>query len=438
MQGRDKTYINRVLFITIFLFLSVIIIIYVQYLFYYVAFIISLIYESISIVIILIIFQIDARINNKDMGITFTHLKESIALGLLMGSGTLIAGFISLIPITLPPNWILYYLILFILVGIGEELYFRGYIYANLEKYIDNKYVAIFVTSGLFMAIHVPKFIFILIQIQDIFSIALNLLAIVSALESIFIVGFVFTLVYRNVRNISSVIIGHFLYNFAIILFTEGLSSTDMLLYPGYILFMFIQEPLLMGCFALTILWSYKFEIQNPEDLLKKYQRLAKSHENKLNSIRLSLERLEDRLYYWPDRLNVKRLRTLTNLKQSQSKLEVYRNAIESLESYQKKHHLDIERETTEKIYEIGRDYMELNKYINRLIPIYLRKMRNFPTSFNCLSCNVELPGNSILCEECLFKMGIAEKLHKYCAQCGDKIPVSAKFCSKCGKFVKK
>ena len=438
MQEKDNSYLNRAILITIFLFISVIIIIYLQYLLSEVSFIISLIYEIFSIVFILIIFQIDGRINNKDMGINFNHLKESVIIGLLMGSGTLFAGFITFIPISLHPNWILYYLILFILVGMSEELYFRGYIYANLEKYIDNKYITILVTSGLFMAIHVPKFIFILVQIQDILSIMLNLLAMISALESIFIVGFVFTLVYRNIRNISSVIIGHFLYNFSIILFTGGLTSTEMLYHPSYYLFIFVQEPLLMGCFVLAIAWSYKFEIQTQEDLLKKYKRLANSCEKKKNSFKLCLQRLEDKLYYQPSRLKVSSLRTLVNLKQARLKLEVYKHAINSLETYQKKHYLDIEKEVTEEIYEIGRDHLELTKYINKLISFYLRGLRYLPNSFNCLSCNLELSENNILCEQCLLKMGIIENSNKFCAKCGTKIPLIAKFCPKCGHFAKK
>jgi len=95
------------------------------------------------------------------IGLRFKGYKNDLYKGLLAGAGLISIGFITLIIFNLISVDLTYfsaydqvfYLILFTVVSLNEEIAIRGYILQNLSRSF-NKYIALAISSLLFMTMH--------------------------------------------------------------------------------------------------------------------------------------------------------------------------------------------------------------------------------------------------------------------------------------------
>ena len=95
------------------------------------------------------------------IGLRFKGYKNDLYKGLLAGAGLISIGFITLIIFNLISVDLTYfsaydqvfYLILFAVVSLNEEIAIRGYILQNLSRSF-NKYIALAISSLLFMTMH--------------------------------------------------------------------------------------------------------------------------------------------------------------------------------------------------------------------------------------------------------------------------------------------
>lgn len=87
---------------------------------------------------------------------------------------------------------IVFFLSIWLLTGVAEELFFRGAIYRNLRK-LSNKFVAILIASLFFVLPHAPS----------------NLIGFIS----IFSIAVIFTLYYEYKNNLLTITILHFIHD---------------------------------------------------------------------------------------------------------------------------------------------------------------------------------------------------------------------------------
>ena len=97
----------------------------------------------------------------RSIGLDLKGYENDLKLGLALGAGLIalgflilfILGYLSVDGFSFPLGTILLYLLLFVVVSFHEEIMVRGYILNNLMQ-STNRYVALVVSSVLFMSIH--------------------------------------------------------------------------------------------------------------------------------------------------------------------------------------------------------------------------------------------------------------------------------------------
>ena len=95
------------------------------------------------------------------IGLTLKGYENDLRLGLALGAGMIslgflilfILGFLSIDGFSFPVMTIILYLVLFIVVSLHEEIMMRGYVLNNLMHSM-NRYVALSISSVIFMSIH--------------------------------------------------------------------------------------------------------------------------------------------------------------------------------------------------------------------------------------------------------------------------------------------
>ena len=95
------------------------------------------------------------------LGIEFPEFKSDLNYGLLWGAvliavGFLIlyaAGFITVTAVQFPILNLISFFVIFIVVSLNEEIMFRGYVLNNMMTSM-NKYIALIISSIIFMAVH--------------------------------------------------------------------------------------------------------------------------------------------------------------------------------------------------------------------------------------------------------------------------------------------
>jgi len=102
-----------------------------------------------------------SRESFTSIGLRFEGFKNDLYQGLLVGAGLITIGFLTLVIFNLISVDLTYfslydqvfYLILFAVVSLNEEIAIRGYILQNLSKSF-NKYIALAISSLVFMIMH--------------------------------------------------------------------------------------------------------------------------------------------------------------------------------------------------------------------------------------------------------------------------------------------
>ena len=102
-----------------------------------------------------------SRESFTSIGLRFEGYKNDLYQGLLVGAGLITIGFLTLVIFNLISVDLTYfslydqvfYLILFAVVSLNEEIAIRGYILQNLSKSF-NKYIALAISSLVFMIMH--------------------------------------------------------------------------------------------------------------------------------------------------------------------------------------------------------------------------------------------------------------------------------------------
>ena len=102
-----------------------------------------------------------SRESFTSIGLRFEGYKNDLYQGLLVGAGLISVGFLTLVIFNLisvdltyfSPYDQVFYLILFAVVSLNEEIAIRGYILQNLSKSF-NKYIALAISSLVFMIMH--------------------------------------------------------------------------------------------------------------------------------------------------------------------------------------------------------------------------------------------------------------------------------------------
>ena len=102
-----------------------------------------------------------SRESFTSIGLRFEGYKNDLYRGLLVGAGLITIGFLTLVIFNLISVDLTYfslydqvfYLILFAVVSLNEEIAIRGYILQNLSKSF-NKYIALAISSLVFMIMH--------------------------------------------------------------------------------------------------------------------------------------------------------------------------------------------------------------------------------------------------------------------------------------------
>ena len=97
----------------------------------------------------------------RSIGLDLKGYENDLKLGLALGAGLIalgffilfILGYLSVDGFSFPLGTILLYFLLFVVVSFHEEIMVRGYILNNLMQ-STNRYVALVVSSVLFMSIH--------------------------------------------------------------------------------------------------------------------------------------------------------------------------------------------------------------------------------------------------------------------------------------------
>ncbi|MDR0940237.1 MAG: CPBP family intramembrane metalloprotease [Mediterranea sp.] len=94
-------------------------------------------------------FSFRGRMKDVAWGLAFAVVIYGIALGFGLGVGT-----IELTGFRFDASELLFLFLFYILVAVGEEMMFRGYILSRLLHTRMNRFAALFLTSALFAALH--------------------------------------------------------------------------------------------------------------------------------------------------------------------------------------------------------------------------------------------------------------------------------------------
>lgn len=152
------------------------------------------------------------------VGLTTRNLKKSVILGLTTGMPFLIIAVVQFVMSDQDfrgLNYLFYGIVYYgIEIALFEEVLFRGYVQTRIIGVLKNKYIAIFISSVLFMLIHIP----FQAAIQDVsmfrFMMADQIHLIITMLFHV-----LFTLLYYKYNNIAAPTIAHLFINLSFIIF---------------------------------------------------------------------------------------------------------------------------------------------------------------------------------------------------------------------------
>jgi membrane protease YdiL (CAAX protease family) len=164
----------------------------------------------------------------KELGFTSKNVKTALLSGFTASAGLiLLVPFFGIPPAFLGGEFLVLVFATF-LIGLTEEVYFRGYIQGKLKQ-IQSKTSAIVSTAILFAFAHVPSYI---VSYEGLFFILIT----IEAIRSITIIGILFGFLYDTVENLWCVIIAHMTWDLYLLEFPPTFLSTNPLAMLTFIL----------------------------------------------------------------------------------------------------------------------------------------------------------------------------------------------------------
>ncbi|MHA1752537.1 MAG: CPBP family intramembrane glutamic endopeptidase [Candidatus Helarchaeota archaeon] len=267
----------------------------------------------------------------KIIGLNKENVLKNVGIGVLGSSGFLIASLLFGHTPIYQIQELLILLVLVILIGITEEIIFRGYIQAKLNKYYKSIF-AILISSLFFALAHMPRMLF-----------ELGFLGIIGMI-SYTVIGLIFGYYKRFLNNLLGIIILHAFWDYWILIFVSinNIFSLPELELLNLLIYLLTAELLSFGLLLLGLFLSWKFIDHTEFDFyeLKKIlnNRLNKL-EKKITSLNLKVEispenqkykfeikldeHLKNKFKEILDKLSIENIRELKNLYIYESKLKV-------------------------------------------------------------------------------------------------------------------
>jgi len=288
----------------------------------------------------LLLVLLDPHTNSQELGISTQNMLTSLFIGIFVSSGFVITALLFWVgPITTNTVTILELAILTALIGITEELYFRGYIESKLRK-TTSTFRAILFTGLFFAFLHIPKLFIAPIITQDISY----FVSIPSAVQSLVVLGFLFGFIRENTKNIIGPIVAHATWDFYLLIYTPmnytQLYSISNIRY--FSIFEMVASYAMIGTFLLA--WAisnamkvYRLEdprelVTNIEELLnsaKRYEKKARKMEYKVKI--LSIRQSSYKGYPFYKGLELKRRKLKCKIDFYNEKKELYQKLAEEL-----------------------------------------------------------------------------------------------------------
>jgi len=386
----------------------------------------NIVYELIAIVLFLALIFFDIRTTTlQDMGITKPAIPKSngwlistFAFGFFAASGYLIIWVAFLFPLPLSFNLFtftnLLMLVLFLLVGISEEFYFRGYLFANSSKIFGLHFAPIFVNI-LFAAIHIPKFvigaIFAFIDYPNIMGMMdaiYMMVQMVIGLNQIFAIGLILTYYRNNLKIIWASVMAHAFYDFWISFFIPSDTSLMYTVPLAYLLFalvgIFMTYATLFGAWILS---SRVFKVLSHEEVSYKIRNVNKKLQKKIEKIAITISRLQDIRAQTTTRTS--RVFLEKRIKILQARKELFEKIMENAKHAQ-------EKLTLTNANEVFASFKQEEKMIKKKYNLRIRSIKI-----------KEHKQPTVLKQEKIIKIS-------KCPACGHDIEEEAKFCAYCGK----
>ncbi|MHA1378986.1 MAG: CPBP family glutamic-type intramembrane protease [Candidatus Helarchaeota archaeon] len=244
---------------------------------------------------LLILIHFDESTNLRELGISKNNALGSALIGIFVSSGFVITALFFWVGPINDLSTIFTIAILTILIGIVEELYFRGYIQSKARKSM-NSMNAILITGLLFAFLHIPKYLIIPIVNGDISYYA----SIPTAVQSLVVLGLLFGFIRENTKNIIGPIIAHSTWDFYLLIYSP-LSYTQLYSIPNSHYFMIFQAVAgyaMLGTFLLAWAISHAikvFLLEDPRELIINIEELsnsAKKYQKKIRKLEYKIKYL--------------------------------------------------------------------------------------------------------------------------------------------------
>lgn len=388
-----------------------------------------ILFEVVAIAIIMVLILIDRKnttfrdlhFNKPDVPKSNLWFLATFGFGFFVAIGYLIVWTCFLFPIPRPVSDVrlflfetFLYLILYLLVGVSEEFYFRGYIQANAYKVYDRRFAPVF-ASLLFAAIHIPKFVFAAIFNVDPSQLILMLLG----FHTVFVIGLWLAYIRDNLKVIWASIIAHAFWDFWLsalgpdLNYIFGLPPFQQI----YLLIFALTAPYAMFG-TLIFAWILSSRVLKVEDLGEAtygFDREIKKLSEKLDKITRKIPEFQQLLQHAPYE------RSQAILKRTMHRIEARKAFLESVILLKQ----DSQKELT--LFNIS-ETRKIDKERVKTMKIEYRSNLMRP-AWKMNEMKVKTP--SELGYE--YERSPKESIKK-CPSCGSSWSGDSRFCAKCGK----
>ncbi|MHC1591958.1 MAG: CPBP family glutamic-type intramembrane protease [Candidatus Helarchaeales archaeon] len=388
----------------------------------------NIFYEVLAIEMFVVLIVIDRKNTTlKDLGISKPDARKSnswmvstFLFGFFAAGGFFFTWMIFLFPLPLVFNLFtiqsLFTFVLFMLVGVSEEFYFRGYIFANASKIYGFHFAPIF-TSLLFALVHVPKYvissIFEILQsptLSGLINASTTLIQMVIGLHFIFGLGLLLMYYRVNLKVIWASVVAHGFYDFWLSFFVPDQFELLLLAPLQYMLFVFIgMFATILTLFAAWFLSSRYFRVLSFPEASYKVRQDIKKLQKKKKKIALKIKSLEQIME-----------KTISPSSQAivghrililRTKEEYFNKVLTIAEK-------TLENMSSDNVEEVYREFLLQKKALKKSLSSKITEIRLKREDFTHLKQDVKLSKKP------------------RCPHCGFELHPEAKFCSHCGKKI--
>ncbi|NVM03486.1 MAG: CPBP family intramembrane metalloprotease [Candidatus Helarchaeota archaeon] len=336
----------------------------------------------------LILIYFDKHTNLKELGISTHNLNNSILIGILVSSGFIITALLFWVgPIIDDFSTILQIGFLTILIGMVEELFFRGYIESKARKSTRNM-IAILITGILFAALHVPKYLISPFILRDITYLS----SVPSIVQQLIFLGLLFGFIRENTKNILGPIIAHSTWDFYLLIY---MPTTTYQLYSmpraGYfMIFQMAASGAMIGTFILAWYLSSISKVNILEDP-REFPMIVEEFNSKAEKYQKKIVKLQYKINYLSRRQNHYRQYNYMAYRSLERKKRILENKIDFLNRNKEEFLKLAENITLDNYTEIMDNKDEQLKTVKKDLILSIKESKIIP--YDTVSDRVKRPG---------------------------------------------